>query len=49
MVNARDDVKMSRDHKDVAATIAELGVPNVVECLTNDGYFSAGRPLISSS
>ena len=30
MLNARDDVKMSRDHKDVAATIAELGVPNVV-------------------
>ena len=40
MRNARDDTTVSRAHKEVASIIGELGVPHVVEHLTDDGYFS---------
>jgi hypothetical protein len=40
MRNARDDVTMSGNHKEVASLIGELGVTHEVERLTNDGYFS---------
>jgi hypothetical protein len=40
MRQAHDDVTMSRDHKEVASIIGELGVAHEVERLTNDGYFS---------
>jgi hypothetical protein len=41
MRNARDDVHVSRDHKEVASILGELGAPHEVERLTDDGYFSA--------
>jgi len=40
MRNARDHVTVSRDHKELASIIGELGVPHEVEHLTDDGYFS---------
>ena len=43
MRNARDDVHVTRSHKEIASIIGELGVPHVVERLTDDGYFSVGR------
>jgi hypothetical protein len=40
MSNVRDDVTVSNWVKDAASIIGELGVPHVVERLTEDGYFS---------
>jgi len=40
MRNVRDDVTMSNDHKQLASTIGNLGVPYEVECLADDGIFS---------
>ena len=34
------DVTVSRDHKEVASIVGELGVPHEVERLNDDGYFS---------
>ena len=41
MRNARDDVHVSRSHREMASIIGELGVPHEVERRTSDDYFSA--------
>jgi len=40
MSYARDEVSVTRSHKEIASIIGELGIPHEVERLTDDGYFS---------
>jgi hypothetical protein len=40
MRQVRDDVTVSRDHRQLASIIGDLGVPYVLESLADDGNFS---------
>jgi hypothetical protein len=45
MRNVRDDVKVSRSHKEIAAFIGELGILCEVESLSDCGHFSVDMVL----
>jgi hypothetical protein len=40
MRGIRDDVTVSRSHKEIASIVGELGIHYEVECLSDCGYFS---------
>jgi hypothetical protein len=40
MLQARDEVKMTKSHKQIASILGDLGIVHEVERLTDDGYFS---------
>jgi len=40
MLQARDEVKITKSHKKIASILGDLGIAHEVERLTDDGYFS---------